>query len=351
VIALVHGAPAWGAVEEYVLTLGEALRDRGVPAALLYPDVPALQPFAALAGGSVAPRPFRAELAGSASRSTRFLLRELRRLRPDVVHVTDVWPSGQIAGRLARPRRLLVTHHTPELPRRDNVVGRLWWRAGWAVRPEVVYTSETDRRTDSRWSLSTHVVALGIELGRFAAPPRRPRTDAPVIGNVARLAEQKGQRDLLAAAEIVLERYPRASFVVVGEGELRGELEELAAQPSLSGRVTLLGARNDVPALLAGLDVFAFPSRFEGLCLAVIEAQAAGVPVVATPVGGIRETVVDGVTGLLVPPREPAALAAGILRLLDDPAAAQRLAEEAQRRVRDRFSVERMVAETLALYA
>ena len=108
-----------------------------------------------------------------------------------------------------------------------------------------------------------------------------------------------------------------------------------------------MGERNDVPDLLASFDVFAYPSRFEGLCLAVIEAQAAGVPVVATPVGGIPENVVDGETGLLVPPRDPAALAAAINRLLEDP---DGFAETAQKRVLERYSQQRMIERTLALY-
>ena len=139
---------------------------------------------------------------------------------------------------------------------------------------------------------------------------------------------------------------PEAEFVVAGDGELRDELEQLAE----GTRVRFLGMRDDVPELLASFDVFAFPSLFEGLCLAVIEAQAAGIPVVATPVGGIRETVVDGETGLLVPTEDPPALAAAIRRLLEDRPAAEAMAAEARRRVRERFSIERMVDATLALY-
>jgi glycosyltransferase involved in cell wall biosynthesis len=153
---------------------------------------------------------------------------------------------------------------------------------------------------------------------------------------------------LIAAAPHVLERHPDVGFMVVGDGELRAELEELAKP--LGDRFQFLGARDDVPGLLPSFNVFAFPSRFEGLCLAVIEAQAAGVPVVATPVGGIRETVIDGETGWLVPPRDPDALAERISWVLDNPSEASRVAVEARRRVLERFSVERMVAETLALY-
>src|SRR5262249_11167084 len=156
---------------------------------------------------------------------------------------------------------------------------------------------------------------------------------------------QKGHRYLLEAAALV----PEARFVIVGDGELRGELERQAHELGIGARVLFTGARDDIPDLLASFDVFAFPSLYERLCLAVIEAQAARVPVVATPVGGIRETVVDGETGFLVPPRDPQALAQAIHRLLDDRELARLMALEARARARERFSQDRMVARTLAL--
>jgi len=338
VIAFVHGLRNWGAVEEYVVAVVRGLRARAQDVALLYPDDPVLAPFAELDAHT---ETFDLDAPGL----TRRLTRRLRALRPELVHVTDVFPQALVAGRLARAPRLYVTHHTPELPRSDNFAGRAWQRAGWATRPEVIYTSDTDRRNDGRM-LRAHVVPLGIDLERFRNG--RPTLEGRIVGNVARLAEQKGQRDLIAAAPHVLERHPDVRFVVAGEGELRDELERLA-EP-LGDRFTFLGAREDVPDLLASFDVFAFPSRFEGLCLAVIEAQAAGVPVVATPVGGIRETVVEGETGWLVEPRDVEALAERISWCLDNPDEPRRVAAEAQRRVLERFSVDRMVAETLALY-
>jgi glycosyltransferase involved in cell wall biosynthesis len=315
VIVLLHGARAHGAVERYVEQIADALGD----------DAVLVQPY----------------LQGFDEGSVRELVRILRRLRPKVVHVMDVWPQALVAARLARVPRLLLTHHTPELPRRDNLAGRIWQRLGWLARPEVIYTSEADRERDSR--RPSRVIALGIDLDRFDGAQPALDHDGPLVGNVARLAPQKDHRTLIEAARLV----PEAEFVVAGDGELREELERLAE----GDRVRFLGARDDVPELLASFDAFAFPSLFEGLCLAVIEAQAAGVPVVATPVGGIRETVIDGETGLLVPTADPAALAAGIRRLLDDRPAAEAMAAEAKRRVRARFSIERMVEETLRLYA
>jgi len=309
-IALLHGARARGAVERYVAQIADALGDRGVLV-----DADGETPL-------------------------RQLVRILRRLRPSVAHVMDVWPQALVAARLARVPRVLLTHHTPELPRRDNLAGRIWQRLGWLARPEVIYTSEADRERDGR--RPSRVIALGIDLDRFEGAQPALEHDGPLVGNVARLAPQKDHRTLIEAARLV----PEAEFVVAGDGELRDELERLAE----GSRVRFLGARDDVPDVLASLDVFAFPSLFEGLCLAVIEAQAAGVPVVATPVGGIRETVVEGETGLLVPTGDPPALAAAIRRLLEDRNAAQAIAAEAKRRVLERFSIERMVEETLRLY-
>jgi glycosyltransferase involved in cell wall biosynthesis len=333
-IVLLHGAPAWGAVEEYVAAVVRGLVAANAEVVLVHPGLDAFDRLGA--------RTETIESAAAPATAVR-LVRLLRRLRPRLVHVTDVWPAALVAARLARVPRVLVTHHTPELPRRDNLLGRAWLRAGWATRLEVIYTSETDRAGDGR--APSHVVPLGIDLARFDL--ERTPHDGRVIGNVARLVEQKDQRTLVAAAPAVLARFPDSRFVVAGDGPLRAELEERAAGMPFE----FTGERRDVPQLLAGMDVFAFPSLFEGLCLAVIEAQAAGVPVVATPVGGIRETVVDGETGLLVPSGDPAALASAICRLLDDPALASRLADEARLRVRERYSLERMVDATLRLYA
>ena len=337
-IAYVHGLRNWGAVEEYVAAVVRGLVARGVPVALLYPDDEVLAPFAELGAQT---ETFNLD----APRLTARLRAHLRALEPRIVHVTDVFPQALVAARLAGVRKLYVTHHTPELPRRDNLAGRVWQRVAWWTRPEVIYTSDTDRRNDAR-PLRAHVVPLGIDLERFGHGKRT--LEGRIVGNVARLAEQKGHRDLIAAAPHVLERHPDVRFVVAGDGELHAELEALAAP--LGESFVFLGARDDVPDLLASFDVFAFPSRFEGLCLAVIEAQAAAVPVVATPVGGIRETVIHGETGWLVPPRDVEALADAISWCLQNEAAARGVARAARERVRATFSTERMVAETLALY-
>jgi glycosyltransferase involved in cell wall biosynthesis len=350
VIALLQSASVYGAVERYVAAIVAGLRAEGREALLLHPDVEALEPFRELAGGSVRVEAYPSGLeSGPALRCISWLRGRLRAARPELVHVADSWATGMLAARLARVPRVIVTYHTPELPRRDNAVGRLLWRLAWATRPEVIYTSESDRRTDGR-KLRSHVVPLGIDLDRFAAAQPALPGNGRLVGNVARLAPQKGQRVLLQAAPLVLEHHPDVRFVLVGDGALRAELERDAQRLGVADDVVFTGARTDVPELLASFSVFALPSFYEGLCVSVLEAQAAGVPVVATPVGGVRETVVPGETGIRCEVGDPRSLADGISRLLDDPREADRLAAEARRRVRQRHAAERMVAATLAVY-
>jgi glycosyltransferase involved in cell wall biosynthesis len=305
-IALLHRGGAHGAVERYLDQLVSALGDEAV-----------------IVRQESVPR----------------LVRALRRIGPRIVHVIDVWPQALVAARLARVPRVLVTHHTPGLPRQDNRRGRFWQRLGWRTRPEVIYTSEADREQDGREP--SHVVPLGIDVDRFADARPALAADWPMIGTVGRLVEQKDHETFLEAAKLV----PEAQFVIVGDGDLRPHLEQLAGE-----NVHLTGWREDVPELLASFTLYAQPSRYEGLCLAVLEAQAACVPVVATPVGGMRDTVVDEETGLVVPVGDARALAAAVERLLDDKPFAARLAEQAGRRVRERYTERKMIDETLALY-
>jgi glycosyltransferase involved in cell wall biosynthesis len=139
--------------------------------------------------------------------------------------------------------------------------------------------------------------------------------------------------------------------VVVGEGVLRADLEARARRLDVEGRVIFAGFRHDLDALLPAFTVFCLSSRMEGLGTSVLDAMALGLPVVATAAGGIPEAVEDGVTGRLVPPGDAAALAAALLEVLRDPAAGRRLGEGGRRRFEERFTADRMVESTLAVYA
>jgi glycosyltransferase involved in cell wall biosynthesis len=162
---------------------------------------------------------------------------------------------------------------------------------------------------------------------------------------VGRLVHQKNH----ALAVEAFARLPGAYLVILGEGELHGELEWLVAERGLRTRVLLPGVRADARAIVGAADVLVLPSRWEGLPLVVLEALAAGTPVVATAVRGVRELLTDGVNALLVPPEDPPALAAAVERVLAEPALAASLAAEG-RRLADRHGEEQMVSAFLDLY-
>ena len=172
------------------------------------------------------------------------------------------------------------------------------------------------------------------------------RSDRPIVLTVARLDSQKGHPYLLAAAAEI----PHAVFALVGEGGEQAALESQARALGIADRVRFLGHRDDVPELLAACNVFVLPSLYEGLPLSVLEAMAAAKPVVATAIDGTGEAVVDGVTGLLVPPADPVRLAGAIRGLLADGALASRMGEEGRARVRREFSLRKMIEGVTGVY-
>ncbi|MBM3269292.1 MAG: glycosyltransferase [Candidatus Sericytochromatia bacterium] len=174
--------------------------------------------------------------------------------------------------------------------------------------------------------------------------------DAPLVVTAARLADQKGLHHLLAAFPAVRARVPGAALLVAGEGERRADLEREARDLGLDGAVRFLGRRDDVSRLLAAADVFCLPSLSEGLPLAIAEAMAAGLPVVATPVGGVPEIVQDGETGFLVPPGDAGALAARLAALLADARLREQMGAWGRLRASRHFSLERMATRFEALY-
>jgi glycosyltransferase involved in cell wall biosynthesis len=189
-----------------------------------------------------------------------------------------------------------------------------------------------------------------------AAPPVSTREafwlphNAPVVGAVGALVDHKGHRVLIRAAAQAVRETPDARFVILEEGERKDELVREVRELGLERHVLLPGFRPDVLSLLKTFDLFVMPSITEGLGTSLLDAMACERPIVASRVGGIPEVVVDGVTGLLVPPRDADSLAEALVRLLEDRALAARLAAAGLARVRERFTVDRMVDDTLSTY-
>jgi glycosyltransferase involved in cell wall biosynthesis len=201
------------------------------------------------------------------------------------------------------------------------------------------------------------LVPSGVDPRRFlGGDGAKARADlgvpqrAPLAGTLAHFGWHKSLETLIAAAEHVVATVPEAWIAIVGEGELRASLESERAKSPVRERVLLPGFRANVADFLAAFDLFVMPSVMEGLCTAILDAFAAGVPVVASRAGGIPELVEHEATGLLVEPRRPRELAAAIARALHDEPLRRRLIEGGRARLHERFTEDAMVEGTLAVY-
>jgi len=198
-----------------------------------------------------------------------------------------------------------------------------------------------------------HLILNGVDVSTFDAiplPPISPNGSARIVGTVGRLIEQKGVDVFIDAAALVSVHVPNVEFLIVGDGPLCAACRRRIAAHGLNGRMSLLGERADIPALLGQMSVFVSAARWEGMPYAVLEALAARRPVVATRVLGSSELIADGVHGLLVPPDDPAAMSAAIVSLLNDPPHARSLGQAGRRLVESRYSLQAMADQIMAVY-
>jgi L-malate glycosyltransferase len=292
------------------------------------------------------------------------LSRVVKREKPDVLHAHD--PHGVAMAALALsmgstssggpPAPALVASRRVDFPLKQNSFSR--WKYRQVDR--FIAASEFIRRmlvADGVPADRTVTVHEGIDLQHVAAAPAVNVHEvfwlphhAPVVGNIAALVPHKGQRYLIEAAHLVVQELPDVRFVILGEGELREQLERQVRDHHLEKHVLLPGFRTDVLGCLKAFDIFVMSSVTEGLGTSLLDAMACSRPIVATTAGGIPEVVDDGVTGLLVPPRDAPALARAIVTLLSGERMRHQLGQAGLARVRERFTVERMVGATAAVY-
>ena len=287
------------------------------------------------------------------------LVRALRRERAAVFHAHQTWSLscryGIVAAALARvPARIASAQLFVEIPalRAIDVQHALISRC---LHRHVAVSRHVAERLRERFGVpAAKISVIPNAVAAHAAVHRDDRLRAELgagdaralVLTVARLDEQKGLAHLLDAAALL----PEAAFAIAGDGPERDRLEARASSHGVSARVRFLGHRDDVASLLAAADLFVLPSLNEGLPLAAMEAMLAAVPVVATDAGGTGEVVRDDVTGLLVPPADPRALADAIRSLLRDPARAARLASAGRDVVEREHSARAMVAAMSRLY-
>ena len=277
-------------------------------------------------------------------------VRALRKLRPDICHANLRTPFScqyGILGALTAPGvRTLVVEH---LPMPTSSALRRWFKRTTSRRTAAhVSVGERSARLVEKYSGlppgSVRTIYNGIPHAEVKPAPRF--AEGPVVGYIGRLDTQKGL-DTLVDAVAALDG---VTLVLVGDGPQRVALEERARALALDGRFFVTGWITDARRHLPSFDVFALPSRFEGFPLVLLEAMLAGVPAVATPVGSVPESVLDGETGLLVPPDDAAELASALRRLLGDDELRTRMGATGRELVRRWFSAENMAAAYESLY-
>lgn len=324
--------------------LWEEAARRGIPATF----VPALR-------RAVAPAADAAAFAG--------LYRHIRRTRPDIVHthIAKAGVLGRLAARLAGVPALVHTYH-----------GQIGELEGTSLRSRLLRAGEAlaARRSDALIAVSAytaaglqqlgvgrrdqyHVIRNGIDLERFAEPAgERPNglEGSPLLGAVASLTAEKGLDLLLQALPPLSAAHPHLRLFLLGDGPLRPALETQARALGLESRVRFCGNLPDIRPYLQAFDLLVLPSRREGLGLVLMEAMAAGIPVVAARVGGIPELVGHGQQGWLVPPEDPVALSEAIAHLLADPQLRGALAQGGRERASREFGLGTMVDQVEGLY-
>lgn len=328
-----------GGAERVLASLVAEGAERGWEQAVLNPFAldPASSELAAIVGGAAEYRGRRCVSAAGVPTMLAWLRRELRGRDPDIVHAHlfhAALATAALRGRRGSRRRHLLTHQYGnhlvfERRRLDALLDRIACRRF----DRVVAVSS--------WGLEFLAAELGLPRARIrripngwrgSPPPRSGLSSRPTVVCVARFRRQKGHRDLLDAFALVRARIEDARLLLVGDGELEAEARARAAALELDGSVEFRGAVDDVWPALAEAHVFALASLYEPLGIAVLEAMAAGLPVVASAVGGIPELVESGETGVLVPPGAPGEMAGALIELLGAPDLRRRMGEAARRR-------------------
>jgi glycosyltransferase involved in cell wall biosynthesis len=287
----------------------------------------------------------------------------LKEIHPTILHtwLFHANITGRIFGRFNKVPLIIAS-------RRSTNIGGSWreilMRETSGMNDKIIAVSEAARKAEIDSSKVPHDKVVTIYNGLDPSPFRTVSNEARqtlrnsmgipddviLLGSVGRLHPAKGFNDLITAMELLGRKTRSTQLVIVGEGELKDQLKHQVQKSNLDGRIMFTDIRNDIPEILSAFDIFLSPSLWEGLPNVVLEAMAAGKPVVATSVGGTPEVVVDGLTGLLVPPHKPKALANSTLFLCENPKIQKSMGQAGRERVIKHFSIEQMVKQTEELY-
>lgn len=348
----VHTSYGWRGGENQVYLLLKGLKERGVESFLVTSPGSALSEKAKEIEIPVKEINFKSELDLVA---INIIVKILREKKIDILHAhtSHAHSLAGISGRIAG-KRVVVTRRVDFPPR--GILSR--WKYHRLVDIIIAISHAIERILRD--------IGIPQERIRYVPSAFDPRKlerimdtsylfkefsiESPVVGTIAHLTDHKGHVYLLRAIPWILKRFPRATFLIVGKGELGNYLEREARKLGITERVIFTGFREDIPEILSILDLFVLPSHMEGLGSILLEAQYMGIPVVSTLAGGIPEVVRNGETGILVPPRDPDSLSKAVIDLLENKEKRESFSLQGKKWAKN-FFPERMVEGTLAVYS
>jgi glycosyltransferase involved in cell wall biosynthesis len=352
--------------EKHLLTLLPGLRSRGVDVRLLVlvESGNAMEGYASqmnALGVKTDVMPIRGDVDLGLFKRLRRYIAEMGAAAVHT-HLIHADLHGVVAARRAGVTRVFTTCHNDDPFRKRWVVRRVQ-RFLWPRITRAIAVSEWLRRhaIEVEGAPPEKVVRIyhGVEVAKFVRGPEvraRMRNTLGIaetdvaFGSICRLTQQKGIGDALIAFKQVAATCPAARYIIVGDGDLKATLEAFVAREGLASRVSFLGWRDDVADLAAAFDVFVNPSRWEGFGLVVLEAMAAGLPVLATRVSALPEIVLDGETGWLVAGQDAAAIAGAMQEACGNVAQARQRGLAGRERARREFGVDQMIDKTLNVY-
>lgn len=360
----------WGGSGVVVLAITRRLIEQGCSVWVLCLSEIAAQRFEEVGANVVRSRFWRRSLSPLLDLLAFWeLFRFCRREKFDVVntHTSKGGFLGRIAARLAGVPLVIYTAHGYVFNEVDSKLTAIFYtyleKFAAYFCDLVISVNEEERliAIEKKVVNPDKIVTVlnGINVSRFenvvAMDSLRrelaPSEQAIVIGTAGRLMPQKGFIYLIRAIPFILQEYQHTWFVFVGDGPLQSELKGLAGELGIADHCRFLGFREDIPGLLACFDIFVLPSLWEGLSITLLEAMAAGKPIVTTNIKGNREVITNGIDGLLVNPADPVALADAVINLIRDKERACAMGKRARHKIRTSFSEEVMVVRTLELYA
>ena len=269
-----------------------------------------------------------------------YLLKLLRQVKPDIIH-THLFQARFYTSiaYLFYKNSILITHKHNNVNPRKHSIFIVLEMLSISFNKKVIAISQSVKNSLIRYEFVSekkiNVIHNGVDCQKFDNLTNfnsRSNNKPIIIGTICRLERQKGIRYLLLAMKIILTKFPLVQLEIVGDGTLAGELKDLSRKLGISNSVKFFGKFADVIPFYKKMNVFVLPSLYEGFGIVLLEAMAAGVPIVATNVDGIKEVVIDGVSGILVPPKNPKAIASAVTKIIESPPLARSLVNEGLQR-------------------